>query len=150
MLHGQLTPVYGSPVYPHVLNPFLNWGFCLQCRSIPEPPQLPRRRHVDRLVSWLLLAQLIFEVLHFHGSIPWHHAVSPLAAVSPAGRFASSDPLPWLCVHSERLTCNIDTLTITTGVNIAQYELMYRYNTQSWTRSQTQFNAALTSSQTRL
>ena len=43
-------------------------------------------------------------------------------------------------------TCNIDTFTIVTVVNIAQYQQMYRYNTHSWTRSQTQFNKALTSS----
>ena len=58
---------------------------------------------------------------------------------------------PWL-VYSERLTdtCNKYTFTIATVVNKAQYQLMYRYNTQSWTRSQIQFNAALTSSLMRL
>ena len=42
-----------------------------------------------------------------------------------------------------------DTFTIPTVINIAQHQLLYRYHTQSWTRSQTQFNAAVTSSHTR-
>ena len=42
-----------------------------------------------------------------------------------------------------------DTFTIPTVINIAQHQLLYRYHTQSWTRSQAQFNAAVKSSHTR-
>ena len=84
----------GPQLHPHVLNPFLDCEFCRGAgRSLNRSMQVLGRRQIDRLVSGLLLAQLFFEVLRFHGSIPCPQSLL-LQLPLQLGEIAPSDPSP--------------------------------------------------------